>query len=483
MTPSGLSETVRRTIRRHAMLAGGETVLVAVSGGADSVALVHLLRALAPELGLTLHILHVDHRLRADSAADAEFVRRLGGRLGIPVDVVAVEVAAGGSREEAARKARYAALEACAARIGAARIALGHTADDQAETVLMRILTGAGVRGLAGIPAVRGRVIRPLLNLHRADLVTELRRAGVSWREDPSNQDPKFLRNRVRHELLPLLAASHDPGIVARLNTMAARARETVDALDGLASRELDRLARPGPDAMTVSRAALRELPPAVAVEVLRQAAARLGHRAPLRAWAHRRLQRVLAAVPPRRPVRLGTVVIEVSGDRVRLGTGSLPSLIARTLVVPGTVELPEVGETLVARLVDVRAEGRPAEPRGEASGEMIENLRAAEYVAPAGHARVAFDADRIGAVLTIRARRRGDRFTPWGGGERRLKTFLIDAKVPRWERRRLPIVEAHGAILWVGGLRRSALAPSRRARNACSRSLSPPWRTDTRPG
>lgn len=436
MRRSGLDETVKQTIRRHAMLAGGETVLVALSGGADSVALVHLLRALAPEWGLRLHLLHVDHQLRPDSAADAEFVRDLGGRLGLPVEVALVEVDARGSPEAAARTARYAALEACADRIGAARIALGHTADDQAETVLMRILSGAGVRGLAGIPAVRGRVIRPLLGLRHAELVAELERAGLPWREDPSNLDPKFTRNRIRHELLPLLAASHEPEIVARLNRIAARARETVEALDRIATGELDRLALLEPDALTLSRAALFGLPRAVAVEVLRQAAARLGHRLPLRAWGHRRLERLLGAAPPRRAVRLGAVVVETSGDRVRLGTGAPPSLVSRTLAVPGTVALPEIGRTLVA---------------------LIENSTS---VLPSDAAHVAFDADRVGPVLTVRARRRGDRFTPWGSCERRLKTFLIDAKVPRWERPRVPIVEARGEILWVVGLRRSALAP-----------------------
>src|SRR3989441_5038452 len=156
---------MERTIRRHAMLAGGETVLVAVSGGVDSVALLHLLLNLDPQWRLRLHVLHVDHQLRADSAVAADFVLALGTRLGVPVDVVTVTVDPHGSLEAAARAARYAALETCAARIGASRIALGHTADDQAETVLMRLVQGAGVRGLAGIPPLRGRIIRPLIEI------------------------------------------------------------------------------------------------------------------------------------------------------------------------------------------------------------------------------------------------------------------------------------------------------------------------------
>ncbi|HET7340988.1 MAG TPA: tRNA lysidine(34) synthetase TilS, partial [Methylomirabilota bacterium] len=255
----GLTHAVERTLRRHAMLAGGETVLVAVSGGADSVALLHLLHALAPAWRLRLHVLHVDHGLRPDSAADAGLVRALGARLGVEVDVARVRVGAG-SVEAAARAARYEALEASADRVGAARIAVGHTADDQAETVLMRVLGGAGVRGLAAIPPVRGRIIRPLIGLRRDALRRMLREAGVAWVEDPTNRDPKFLRNRIRHELLPLLAACCGPDVVPSLARVARLARETVHALDHAAAVELDRLAVADEHALTLSREALAAL-------------------------------------------------------------------------------------------------------------------------------------------------------------------------------------------------------------------------------
>src|SRR5881409_814265 len=307
------------------MLAGGETVLVAVSGGADSVALLHLLSGLAADWRLRLHVLHVDHQLRAESAADADFVRALGARLGIPVDVATVAVDRRGSLEAAARSARYAALEACATRIGAERIALGHTADDQAETVLMRLVQGAGVRGLSGIPPVRGAIIRPLIELRRSALEPELERAGLAWVEDASNRDPKFLRNRIRHELLPLLSDSYNPEIATALVRLSSLARETVGALDRAAEAELDRLAVWGDRAATLRLEALRALPRPVAAEVLRQAAARLGSRAPLRAWAHRGLKRVFAVPAPRRPFKLGGVTVEVSGSLARLATAPLP--------------------------------------------------------------------------------------------------------------------------------------------------------------
>jgi tRNA(Ile)-lysidine synthase len=431
-----LAETVERTLRRRAMLTGGETVLVGVSGGADSVALLATLLTLAPVWRLHVHVLHVDHRLRRDSAADAAFVQRLGARLGVSVDVSVVRVGPG-SIEAAARSARHAALEAAADRVGASRIALGHTADDQAETVLMRLIEGTGMRGLAGIPPMRGRIIRPLIEARHRDAVAALAAAGLPWVEDPSNDDPKFFRNRVRHELLPLLGAMYDPDIVTRLTAVARAARRSVDALEHVAARELERLADRSAEALTLSRAALAALPDAVAAEVLRGAAASLGSRAPLRAWGHRGLRRVLAPVPPRRPFRLGGVVVEVSGDRVRIGATPMPPLVTRDLAVPGRVELPEIGSALEGSIVPAAAYALPREP-----------------------GRAAFDADRLPPRLRVRPRRRGDRLAAFAGGERRLKSLLIDAKVPRWERGRVPVVEAAGEIVWVVGLRRAATAP-----------------------
>ena len=430
-----LREHLERTLRRHAMLAGGETVLVAVSGGVDSVALLHLLLGLAPAWRLRLHVVHVDHQLRADSAVDAEFVRTLCARLGVPVDVATVAVDRQGSLEAAARAARYAAFETCARRVGADRIAVGHSADDQAETVLMRLVQGAGVRGLAGIPPVRGRIIRPLIEIRRSVLEAELRRAGLPWVEDETNRDPKFLRNRIRHELLPLLSDSYNPGVAPALVRMASLARETVSALDQAAGAELDRLGVWSGGAATLQLDALRALPRPVAAEVLRQAAARLGSRAPLRAWTHRGLTRVLAAPAPRRAFKLGGVTVEVSGALARLATAPLPALIERVVAVPGLTELPEIGQALEARLVGADAYAIPREPN-----------------------RVAFDAEDLAMPLIVRARRRGERFLAFGGAERRLKTLLIEAKVPRWDRGRVPVIEAGGTIVWVGHLRRGAV-------------------------
>jgi tRNA(Ile)-lysidine synthase len=430
-----LIDRVLGTIRQHRMLTGGETVVVAVSGGADSVALLHVLVRLPPAFALALHVAHVDHRLRADSSEDAIFVRDLGARLGLAVDVAVVDVPRSGSPEDAARRARYAALGAIADRVGATRIATAHTADDQAETVVMRLVQGAGPRGLAGIPPVRGRVIRPFIDARRSDIVAFLRGEGIGWREDPSNADPRFLRNRIRRDLMPAVA-HENPAIVDALTRTAGLMREALEIAERLAARELRR-GIVEPDGVTLSRDRLRGLPPSVAVEVLRQAAVNLGAAAPFRAWAHRGLARALAEPAPRRAIRIGGVRLEVSGGHVRIARGARASVVERPLVVPGVTPMPEVGLALDARV-----------------------LERDRYDVPRTPEAVAFDAETLPGPLAVRARRSGDRFAPFGGPARKLKDLLIAAKVPRWARDALPIVEAGRELVWVAGVRRGEAAP-----------------------
>ena len=444
-----LVASVLATVRRHAMLRGGETLLVALSGGADSVALTDVLATLAVPLSLRLHAVHVHHGLRAaDADRDADFSRALAARLGVPFHLERVALPAPGERgsaweglEAEARRVRHAALVARATALGADRIATGHTADDQAETVLMRLLQGAGPRGLGGIAPVRGAYVRPLLECRRAAIEAHLAARGLPWVEDATNRDPAFLRNRVRRDLVPFLAARWDADVVAALGRGAAVARALVDDLERAAGAELDRLADGDAAALVIDVPAIRALPEDLAAEVLRRAALRISPRGPaLRAAAERALRRVLAEPAPRRPVRLGRVRIERSGRRIRVGGPQAPESVAeRGWDVPGRLALPEIGRALEARELSAAPGYRP----------------------PRDPAVVAFDADRLPSRLAVRARRAGDRFTPFGGpGVRRLKTFLIDAGVPRWERARVPLLEAGGEIVWVVGLRRGCAAP-----------------------
>ncbi|MBI2525191.1 MAG: tRNA lysidine(34) synthetase TilS [Candidatus Rokubacteria bacterium] len=441
-----LADGALATIRRHALVAGGETVLVAVSGGADSVALLHLLHLLAPPLRLTLHALHVHHGLRPEADEEAGFVLDLCGRWGVPAHVARVSVAAPDDRgarreglEAAARRARYAAFAARAATLGASRVATGHTADDQAETVCMRLLEGAGPRGLAGIPARRGPYIRPLLETPRRTIEAHLRAHDIPWVEDRSNRDPRFLRNRIRHEVLPFLAEAYDADVIRALCRGAAVAREVVSGLDARAAAELGRLAEARESGLLLPAAALAALPGEVAAGVLRGALLRLGVATPLRAHAHRALRQLLDPAAPGRQVRLGAMALERSGGWLRIGLPGGASLVARSWRLPGAIALPEVGLSLEARSL--------SRPPG--------------WLPPPGPRTVVFDADRLPADLTVRGRRPGDRFAPFGGpGQRRLKAFLMEAGIPRWERDRIPLLETGGEILWVAGLRRGRAAP-----------------------
>ncbi len=207
---------IRSFSARHGMFSPGMKIVVGVSGGADSVGLLQVLRQLAPEYGLQLHVVHLNHMLRPEAADDAAFVRQLAHRLGLPATIGCARVGAIARRlrtgtEDAGRLARYWLLETVADRIGAQRIALGHHAGDQVETVLCNIMRGAGPGGLAGIPPRRGRVVRPLLCASKEEIAAYCRAAGLEWRTDASNLSPEFLRNRIRHRLLPLLQKEFNP--------------------------------------------------------------------------------------------------------------------------------------------------------------------------------------------------------------------------------------------------------------------------------
>ena len=423
------------------MLHGGEAVLVAVSGGPDSVALLDVLAELAPRLDLRLAAAHVHHGLRAEAEADAELARAHAERLGVAYFLERVDVRRAPpweGLEAEARRARLAALEARARAIGADRIATGHTADDQAETVLMRLLDGAGPRGLSGMAFARDRLIRPLLASRRADVLAHLRGRGLAWADDASNRDPRIRRNRIRHEVLPYLAEVCGSAVAEALCRSAALSRALVDDLEVRARAELARLATRGPIGIVLKVADLRDLSAEVAAEVLLQAATALGDARPRRSLVHRAVRRFVRAETPRRAIRMGPVVMERSGQWLRVGTPALPALRARQWDAREDLVLDEVGLRLKARRFD----------------------RPADYAPPRERNRVAFDADAISERFTVRPRRRGERFAPFGGpDERRLKSLLSDAGIPRWERARIPLLDADGAAVWVVGLRRGSVA------------------------
>ncbi len=287
-------DAVRSTVAGHRMLRRGDRVLAGVSGGPDSLALLSALVALTPKLGVTLRACYVDHGLRPAAARqERDLVRRCGRLWGVPVTVAARRVIRQGgiSPEAAARQVRYAALVSAARRFRCGVVAVGHTADDQAETVLMRILRGAGPTGLAGIPPVRElvppagskagrggriRLVRPLIGCSRAGVRAYLRRQGVRPLLDRTNLSSRFTRNRIRNELIGQLERAYNPQLRRHLCETAEILREDMDWLDIQTAAEFRRTARVGTRGIRLDRARLRRVHPALRRGVLREAVRRL---------------------------------------------------------------------------------------------------------------------------------------------------------------------------------------------------------------
>jgi tRNA(Ile)-lysidine synthase len=270
----------RRSVRR-AGVRDGTRLLVAVSGGPDSTGLLRLCLAEAPARGWRIVVGHIDHALRDGSREDAAWVRDLARSVGLPFLGLRARPATVGQRgaspEEIARHIRRAGLRRLARRCGAAWIVLGHTRDDQAETVLLRLLRGSGLRGLAAMDEARPPWLRPLLEVRRADLRHLSERSGWGFREDPANQDLRFLRNRVRHRLLPLIEAELEPGAVRVLAATAEVLRESRRFLSAAAHQAWQAvILEVTPDRIRLDRPRLASYHAAVSVEVLRHALARL---------------------------------------------------------------------------------------------------------------------------------------------------------------------------------------------------------------
>jgi tRNA(Ile)-lysidine synthase len=440
---------VRETIERYRMIEPGDRVLVAVSGGPDSVCLLDVLQSLAPALRLDLHVAHLDHGWRGREAErDAAFVRRLATRRGLPVTVGHIGrsawAAAGrrlSSREARARDFRTRFLAETAREIGARRVALGHTRDDQAESLLLRLLRGSGARGLAGIyPVVDGLFVRPLIEMRRRDVLAHLRGRRLSWRNDATNRDTRLTRNRIRRRLLPLLERQFNPSVVETLAQTADLLRDEDEVLTRLAGAEAGRLVRPEGRGRAIRAEALCALPTALQRRILRGTIAEvrgtlhgltLLHVERARALLDGRARRGAVSLPDGIVVRRRGGDLLVAGRGAPAGSGPSAACVEALCPVPGEVALPGLGMTLRARLV----------PRSAAPADLKS----------AGRERAFLDADLVRGPLLIRPRRPGDRFVPLGApGTRKVKAFLIDRKVPVDDRGRIPLVLAGDRIAWV---------------------------------
>jgi tRNA(Ile)-lysidine synthase len=277
-----LIAAVDRALRASDALLAGQRLVLGLSGGADSVALLDALVSLAARHRFRVVVAHLDHGLRPDSAEDAAFCRHLCEALGVPLHAAVADVSVRARRErggleQAARRERYRFLRRVREETGAAAIAVAHTRDDQAETLIMRLLRGAGATGLGGMRPRSGRLLRPLLEVSREEVVAHLRERGLRWREDPTNADLRHLRNRVRHELLPYLEARFNPALREGLARTAGLLAEEAAHLVGEADALLERIARAEGAGIVLDASGLASAPPAVARVAVRQALRRAG--------------------------------------------------------------------------------------------------------------------------------------------------------------------------------------------------------------
>ena len=445
-----LKKKVNETIKKFGMLSPGDRVVVGVSGGPDSVTLLHILKKLAPQLKISLSIAHLNHRFRGrDSDRDAEYVQELAKRLNLPVIVESRDVPAfikeeGLSPEDGARRARYDFFARVAKQIKADKIALGHNADDQAETVLMRLLRGSGREGLSGIPPVRDlevqsqkiQIIRPLIETTREEIKKYLKENRIKSRLDVSNIEPIYLRNRIRLKLLPLLA-KYNPNIKSVLVRTAQLLREEDRYLEGIVNRHLKQMIkRRGEEKITLDIIKLSSLPSPIQRRLLRESLGLIkGNKLDIN-LAH--IDNILDLLKARGRASLdlpGNILVTKEYRRLSIGFKKEKKVFSFNyfLKVPGITKIPELGLSFRAKIL----KGKPR--------ALNEGPKKKAY----------FDYERMKAPLSLRNREEGDRFQPLGmRGSKKLKDFFMDEKIPLKERERTPLLLSGKEIIWVVGQR-----------------------------
>jgi tRNA(Ile)-lysidine synthase len=440
MTP--LAWRVLRTIRRHELLPRDSRVLAGVSGGSDSVALLHLLLELQETAGFRVSgVAHVHHGLRGEAAdRDAEFCRSVAAACALPfhleqVDVRGVARAERASLEEAARRLRAEALARAAVALSCDRVAIGHTRDDQAETVLLKLLRGAGTRGLRGIHPSVDATVRPLLEVGRDELRRWLLDRGLSFVDDETNADLRFRRNAVRHRVMPVLVDLFGPAAAGALARHADVAREDEALLTSLARPLADKAVRADESNIRIDCQDLASNPVALRRRVFFEALRAAGVREP--GFEH---VMQLVDLEPAAEVRLpGGIRAWRDGTIIRLGPvpAELECVAFRyVLAIPGSVWVAEAGRMLDARMLT------PQEAAAESW--MTSRTPSAAHIG----------ADGLAGPLGVRNWRPGDAFRPLGlGGRKKLQDVFVDRKIPRADRSRVPLVVDHeDRIVWVPG-------------------------------
>jgi tRNA(Ile)-lysidine synthase len=432
-----------KEVKRQGLFHPGQRVGVAVSGGPDSVLLLHFMKDLALEWGITLTAVHFNHHLRgAESEGDERFVRKLADSMGIAfmggeAEVARVAHEQKRNLEATARELRYRFFFSLVEQGRLDRVVTAHTANDQAETVLLRLLRGAGTRGLGGIhPLLEGKVARPFLDLTRAEITRELEARKLEYRLDSSNLDSRLQRNKIRLELLPWLEREFNPAIIPLLKNQADRARDEEAFLEQQAGeRSRPWRLREGAEEKIPVRA-LRGFAPAIQRLVLRQMLRSLGGGLGGVTYAHieRLLRFATRAQSGRRLTLPGGAVARKEFDWLILSWQSISArdeAYAYPVEVPGEIAVPALGSTFGFKIVGIQ--GAPEEYNKIAAS--------------------AIDPQKLRHRLFLRNWRAGDQFRPLGSRElRKLKELFRERKIPRRQRELWPVLECGDQIVWVRG-------------------------------
>ena len=455
---------VEQAIQSHDMFQPNDAVLAGVSGGPDSVALLHILIKLSAKWNLSIGVAHLDHGLRGvESKQDAQFVRDLCKDLRLPFfsrekDVAAFQKTNKISIEMAGRHARYRFFEQTAHKRHFNKIALGHHADDNAELILMNLLRGTGPLGFAGIPPVRDhRYVRPLIYLSRKEILFFLRKNNIQFLNDPTNTDRRFLRNRIRHDLLPAIAESYNPNITDALIRYARITIAEQDLLDSQAQGIFAEIAEISPDGVRIPIDGLIDLHLALQRRVIRVAIGNV--KGDLKKISYEHIDRVYhlihkgsdrdhADLPDRMAVEKNRNDFLI----FRRASSRLPSKSETSTTVTGYQYLINAPGSR-PQLVSIQETGMQI---------MCSTLPRKNLKNPTmnGNATACFDMDKISWPLMVRNVRPGDRFRPLGmNGSQKLKKFFINNKIPGNERAQIPILLNKGEIIWIAGYRMSESA------------------------
>ncbi len=445
-----LEQRVLNFIRGHHLILEPQRLVVAVSGGADSVCLLYVLFNLSEELGVSVYVAHLNHQLRgAEAEADAQYVAGIAEQLGLPAivesrDVRAYQAQRRISLEEAAREVRYNFLAKVAKSVGAERVAVGHTLDDHVETILMHLIRGSGIRGLRGLLPLNKwvtaedslTVIRPLLEVSREETAAYCQRQRLDPRIDATNFSLSPLRNRIRQQLLPLLR-NYNPQITEALVRTARIAVDNLAFLDEEASRAWDEIASMEAGAIVLDKNRFLQINPAIQRHLLMLAIEKLlGTLKDIEAF---HIEEIMDALnkPAGKIITLPEgLTFSIEYNRYILGKDTATLSPLPPLEGEYRIEIP--GET---RLPGWFVEASISEP--VQAPETENNFTAC------------FDFDKVGNGLMARTRRPGDRFQPLGMSQpKKLNQFMIDAKIPQVWRQRVPIVVSDRHILWVVGWR-----------------------------